>query len=394
MGTPKYFIWEYRTLVEVGAGCRTFTAQRFTEMGCKRVGMITDRGIVNAGVADMVADVFKIQGGSPLIGSYDKIEQDATMRVINDCAHWYRENDLDGMLVVGGGSVMDSAKGVKFLLGTHETDIRKPLVANVSFNIRPTAKPLNVPSIFIPTTAGTGSEVSTVAVIYNEETKLKTNLIHPYLAGEFALLDPELTIGLPPFLTAATGLDALGHAVEGLSSSETNFMADSLGLQAIKLILKYLPIAVNDGKNMEARMAMLAASNMGIMVFSMAGMVAPAHTIAHAVGAKLRIPHGQAVGVAIPALMKAFPRYYVGIADKLADAFGVQGETPKDVVAAAQERIVELMKQCNFSTQFEQALDEDERAKILKAIKSDPSKSINVPEPALKEIITACFHAK
>jgi alcohol dehydrogenase class IV len=175
MATPKYFIWEYRTLVEVGAGCRTFAPERFTEMGCKRVGMITDHGLVEAGVANMVSDIFKIQGGLQLIDVYDRIQPDATMNVINDCARWYRENALDGMLVVGGGSVMDSAKGVKYLLGTGGTCIQEPLADNVLFHFRPNARPLNVPSIFIPTTAGTGSEVSTVAVIYNEETKLKTN---------------------------------------------------------------------------------------------------------------------------------------------------------------------------------------------------------------------------
>ncbi|MGI6413733.1 MAG: iron-containing alcohol dehydrogenase [Syntrophomonadaceae bacterium] len=391
MATPKYFIWEYRTLVEVGAGCRTFAPERFTEMGCKRVGMITDHGLVEAGVANMVSDIFKIQGGLQLIDVYDRIQPDATMNVINDCARWYRENALDGMLVVGGGSVMDSAKGVKYLLGTGGTCIQEPLADNVLFHFRPNARPLNVPSIFIPTTAGTGSEVSTVAVIYNEETKLKTNLIHPYISAEIALLDPELTIGLSPYMTAATGLDALGHALEGLSSSQTNFMADSLGIQAIKLIMQYLPIAVNDGKNMEARMVMLGASNMAIMGFSMAGMVAPAHNIAHAVGAKLRIPHGEAVGVAIPSLMEHFPEYYLPIADKLADAFGVQGLDAGEIIAAAQAKIVDLMKKCSFKTGFSVALNEQERKQILQAIKTDPSKSVYIPDYVLMNIINTCF---
>ena len=102
-----------------------------------------------------------------------------------------------GMLVIGGGSVMDSAKGVKFLLGTQEDDIRKSLPGNGALLFRPWGKPLNTPSVFVPTTAGTGSEVSNVAVIYNEEEHVKANLIHPYIMGEYAMLDPELTLTLP-----------------------------------------------------------------------------------------------------------------------------------------------------------------------------------------------------
>jgi alcohol dehydrogenase class IV len=218
MATPKYFVWEYRTLVEVGSGCRTFTAQRFMEMGCKRVGMITDKGLVSAGVVDMVTDIFKTQGGVKLAGIYDKIEQDACMSIINDCARWYRENAIDGMLVVGGGSVMDSAKGVKMLLGMGATDIKSLMPGNLGPYIRPLGQPLGVPNVFIPTTAGTGSEVSPLAVIYNEEAKVKGDVMHPYIPADIALLDPDLTVGLPSSMTAATGFDALGHAIEGLTS--------------------------------------------------------------------------------------------------------------------------------------------------------------------------------
>jgi alcohol dehydrogenase class IV len=397
MGTPKYFIWEYHTIVECGSGCRTFAPQRFMEMGSKRVGLLTDRGLIDAGVVDLVTDVFAAQTGGPVIGAvYDKIEQDASMSKINDCTHWYRENVLDGLLVVGGGSVMDSAKGVKFLLGTQGTDIRQALPGNGALLFRPLGRPLNVPSVFIPTTAGTGSEVSNVAVIYNEEERVKANLIHPYIMGEIALLDPELTLSLPPWMTAATGLDALGHAVEGMSSSEANCMSQSLNLQAIKLILKYLPIAVNDGKNMEARMKMLAASNMGIMGFSMGAMLAPGHNIAHAIGAKLRVPHGEAVAQVVPALMQFFPEYYVHCASELADAFGVAPtiKNPLEIIAAAREKIVELMQKCGFGTQFRVALDDNERASIVKAIQTDPSVQMTIPEPVLKNIVAAVFPSK
>ncbi|HRW12631.1 MAG TPA: iron-containing alcohol dehydrogenase [Syntrophomonas sp.] len=394
MATPKYFVWEYRTLVEVGSGCRTFAAQRFMEMGCKRVGMITDKGLIDAGVADMVKDVFAIQGGVKMAGVYDKIEQDAAMRVINDCARWYRENAFDGMLVVGGGSVMDSAKGVKMLLGGGATDIKNLMPGNLGPYIRPLGKPLGVPNIFIPTTAGTGSEVSPLAVIYNEADKVKGDVLHPYVPADIALLDPDLTVGLPPAMTVSTGLDALGHAVEGLTSPEANIMADSLNIHSIKMIMQYLPIAASDGKNLEARTNMLAASNMAIMGFAMGGMMFPVHNIAHAAGGQLRIPHGQAVGVALPACMEHMPWHYWPKAKALAEGFGVRSDSPDpaELVALAREKVLSLMKECGFKPYFENTLDASQQETLFWAIKADPTAMLYpIPDDTIKAIIGSIF---
>lgn len=397
MGVPKYFIWEYHTIVECGSGCRTFAPQRFMEMGSKRIGVITDKGLVDAGVTEAVTDMFKIQTGGPkIVGVYDKIQQDATMNGINDCTRWFRENAMDGMLVVGGGSVMDSAKGIKFNLGTQGTDIRDAVPGNGALMFRPWGQPLNFPSIFVPTTAGTGSEVSNVAVMYNEVDEVKANLIHPYIMGEVALMDPELCVSLPPWMTAATGLDALGHAVEGMSSSEANTMSQALNIRAIKLVMKYLPIAVSDGKNIEARTHMLAASNMAIMGFSMGAMLAPGHNIAHAIGAKLRIPHGEAVGQAVPALMEFFPQYYYPCARELADAFEIdlKIQDPGEIVALAKEKIKALMTEIGFGHQFREALDDAGRVAVIKAIQTDPSVQMIIPEPVLTNICKTCFPSK
>lgn len=389
MATPKYFVWEYRTQVEVGSGCRTFTAQRFMEMGCKRVGMITDPGLVNAGVVDMVKDIFTIQGGVKLAGIYDKIEQDAAMRVINDCGRWYRENAFDGMLVLGGGSVMDSAKGVKMLLGMGATDIKNLMPGNLGPYIHPVGKPLGVPNIFIPTTAGTGSEVSPLAVIYNEEDKVKGDVLHPYVGADIALLDPDLTVGLPPSMTASTGLDALGHAVEGLTSPDANCMADSLSIHSIKLIVENLPKAVNDGKNLEARTKMLAASNMAIMGFAMGGLIFPIHNVAHAAGGQLRIPHGQAVGVGIPALMEHMPWHYWPKAKELAEGFGVKSDSqdPAELVALVREKVLGLMKECGFKPQFDKVLDDQQTETMYWAIKADPTALLYpIPDDTIRAI--------
>lgn len=396
MTIPKYFVWEYRTIVELGSGCRTFAPQRFMEMGAKRVAIITDPGLVAAGIVNQVQGLFEVQGEPLLAGVYDRVEQDAVMRVVNDCARWCRENAIDGILALGGGSVLDSAKGVKLLLGTGRTDIKELIPGNMGPYIRPLGKPLNIPSVYIPTTAGTGSEVSPLAVIYNEEQKIKANITHPYIPADYALLDPDLTVGLSPFMTACTGFDALAHAVEGLSSPGSNCMSDSLAIQAIKLIVDYLPIAVNDGKDLEARSKMLAASNMAIMSFSMSGLFFPIHNIAHAAEGQLHIAHGQAVGVAMPAVMGYAPWYYIGKAKELSDAFACNPKlTAAELVSACREKVLDLMQSCNFIPRFDETLDEQGLKNMFWAVKNNPSGLVYpLPDDTIKECIQSCFSHK
>ncbi|HAA09049.1 MAG: iron-containing alcohol dehydrogenase [Syntrophomonadaceae bacterium] len=390
MATPKYFMWDYRSVVEVGSGCRTFIPQRFMDMGCKRIGLITDAGIVSAGIVEQVEDIFTAQGQPRIVGIYDKIEPDAVMRVVNDCARWCRELAVDGLLAVGGGSVLDTVKGVKFLLGMGEIDIKEVMPGNIGPYMRPLGQPLNVPHIAVPTTAGTGSESSPIAVIYNEDTKVKGDLLHPYLPADYAFLDPDFTLGLPPKMTADTGFDALSHAVEAISSPGTNCMIDALSIQAIKLICQYLPIAVENGKNLEARTKMLVASNMAIMSFAMSGLFYPIHNVAHAVGGQLRVPHGEANAVLIPILMEQYPKHYLNNATVLADAFGVNtaGMTGEEMVTAAAQKVKELQQKCGVKPKFTQNIDEETRELMYWAVKFDPA-GLFYPLP--DEVIRGCI---
>jgi len=394
MAAPKYFLWDYRSIVEVGSGCRTFIPQRFIDMGCKRIGLITDEGLVKAGVVDQVKDIFTAQGQPKIVGVYDKIEPDAVMRVINDCARWCREMAVDGLLAVGGGSVLDSVKGVKALLGMGEVDIREIMPGNIGPYMRPMGKPLNVPHIAVPTTAGTGSESSPIAVIYNEDAKVKGDLLHPYLPADYAFLDPDLTLSLPPKMTADTGFDALSHAVEAISSPGTNCMIDALSVQAVKLICRYLPVAVADGRNLEARTKMLVASNMAIMSFAMSGLFYPIHNVAHAVGGQLRIPHGEANAVLIPILMEQYPKHYLNNAEVLAEAFGVnpEGLTREAMIAASAEKVRELQQQCGVSPKFAQTLDAGMQELMYWAVKFDPAGLFYpLPDQVIRGCIAAAF---
>lgn len=387
---PKYFIWNFRPVVEVGAGCRTFAPQRFMEMGAKRVAIISDPGLVKAGMVDEMKELFAVQGEPRLVGVYDQIEQDASMRIINDCARWCRIHAVDGLLGLGGGSVLDSVKGVKLLLGSGETDIKTLMPGNLAPMIHPLGKPLPIPNVSIPTTAGTGSEVSPLAVVYNKEDKVKGDIIHPYIAADYALLDPELTVGLSPHMTACTGFDALGHAVEGLTSPDANCMIDGLSIQAIKLIVENLPRAVQDGQDLEARTKMLVASNIAIMSFAMSGVIYPVHNIAHAAGGQLRIPHGQAVGVALPAVMKHFPWHFMARARELSDALGVYtpGKSDEELIAASRDKVLQIMQATNFKPTLDHQLDDQGLQTMLQAVKIDPS---GIAYPLPEEVITACL---
>ncbi|HNX28361.1 MAG TPA: iron-containing alcohol dehydrogenase [Syntrophomonadaceae bacterium] len=394
MTIPKYFLWDYRSIVEAGAGCRTFIPQRFVDMGCKRIALITDKGIVNAGLIDDIKTIFELQSRPKIAGIYDQIEPDAVNTRINDCARWCRELAVDGLLAVGGGSVLDSVKGVKAMLGMGITDITEIMPGNIGPYMHPMGKPLNIPHIAVPTTAGTGSESSPIAVIYNAEAKIKGDLLHPYLPADYAFLDPDYTVGLPPKMTAFTGFDALSHAIEAISSPGANCMIDAIAIQSVKLIFKYLPLAVADSKNLEARTKMLVASNMAIMAFSMSGLFYPIHNVAHAVGGQLRIAHGEANAILIPILMDKFPKHYSNSAEVLADAFGFssQGKTAEEIIAIAADRVRDLQKLCGVNQKFEQTLDDGTIELMYWAIKFDPSGLFYpLPDDVIRASLQAAF---
>lgn len=171
-------------------------------------------------------------------------------------------------------------------------------------------------------------------------------------------------------------------------------MIDALSVQAIKLILKYLPIAIEDGRNVEARTKMLVASNMAIMAFGMSGLFYPIHNVAHAVGGQLRIPHGEANAVLIPILMEQYPKHYLYNSDTLADAFGVEatGKSQEEVVAACAEAVRAFQKKCGVEPKFAPELDAQTLELMFWAIRLDPSGLFYpLPDQVIQECLGCCF---
>ncbi|MBN2178210.1 MAG: iron-containing alcohol dehydrogenase [Deltaproteobacteria bacterium] len=334
-----FFSWFNRPRIMYAPGVRSEIGFELGELGGTKAVIYTDKGLVNAGVAEMVAEAVR-DSDLELVGIFDEIVQDARIEVINKGAKFYRDCGADCLIAVGGGSVMDTAKAVNIMIGRKVDDFQ-PLAEEAA--LWEGAKPLP-PHIAFPTTAGTGSEVTNAIVALDVENETKLAITHPYNA-DIAMLDPELTVALPPKITAFTGMDALTHAVEGITSTGAEPIADAMGLHAIRLIFKYLPIAVKEPDNIEARGHMLIASSLAGLCFgnTMTGAV---HATAHALGGRYGIPHGLGNGIMLPIVMEfnveEVPLRFLMIADAM--GINVNGMDPVEAGMAAVQAVKDLKK--------------------------------------------------
>jgi alcohol dehydrogenase class IV len=381
-----------RTGIYSGSNSRTMVPSLFAGLGAKRVVLFSDRGLEKAGIVEKVADLFRLTAhgsGPELVGIYLDIAQDAESKSVNAAARYAREVSADALLAVGGGSVLDTVKGVKYALHKGLSDIKEAIPGGLLYEQFPKANHIPIPHIAIPTTAGTGSEVSPIAVIFNEDIQMKTNIINPFINADMAILDPELTTGLPPRITAFTGFDALTHAIEALASPTATALTDAHALHAIRLIEQNLPVAVEDGGNVDARMELLHASLMGITAFSFALNAIPVHNLAHAYGALFRIPHGLANAVFLPVVMEMVPMLYLPKVKELAEALAldVKDDTPDAALAKVVDKIRLMQYKVGLPADFKEFNITEEALKLtIPAVMKDPA-ALNFPMP--KELIAA-----
>lgn len=333
-----FFGWVNRSRVLYAPGVRRELAYELSQLGARNVLVCTDKGISNAGISGMIVEQIS-QSELKLAGVFDNIQQDARIANINEGARFYRNCGADSMVVVGGGSVMDTAKAINILVGSDLDDFM-PLAEQAG--LWEGAKPLP-PHIAFPTTAGTGCEVTNAMVVLDVQAKTKLSVTHPFCNSDVAMLDPELTVNLPPKITAFTGMDALTHAIEGITSIGAEPISDALGLHAIRLISTYLPIAVNDPENIDARGNMLIAATMAGMCFCNT-MTGAAHATAHALGALYGIPHGIANAIMLPFVMEfnleENPHRYVMVADAM--GVDIQAQDPLSSAKRAAQAVKEL----------------------------------------------------
>lgn len=380
------------TTIHSGSNTRAMIPDLLNGLGAKRVVLFSDQGLKDAGIVDKVAEIFRLTQngtGTQLVGIFTDIQQDAGSESVNRAIQYAREMAADSLLAVGGGSVLDTVKGIKFALHHGLTDIKKAIPGGLAHYTWPEAQFIPIPHIAVPTTAGTGSEVSPIAVIYNEEKKVKTNIIHPFISANMAVLDPDLTLGLPPFITAFTGFDALTHAIEALASPTATGFTDAYALQTIRMFEKNIVEAVNNGSNVKARMEMLQASTMGITAFSFALNAIPVHNLAHAYGALYRIPHGLANAVFLPHVIEMIPALYLPKIDQLAQALNLDicDKSPQTLLEEVVEKIRYLQEEVGLPNDFSKYdIPDDSLPTTIAAVQSDPA-AMNFPLPA--ELIEA-----
>ncbi|MDM5212373.1 iron-containing alcohol dehydrogenase [Peribacillus sp. NJ4] len=368
-----------RSSIYSGPNARSIIPDIFNGLGAQRILLVSDVGLEKAGVVKKVVESFKLPilgTKAEIVGQFLGVTQDAASECVNEALKYARKVNADAILAIGGGSVMDTAKALKYGLFQGITDINDAIPRGYLYEGFPKAQPMNIPHISVATTAGTGSEVSPIAVIYNEHIKVKMNIYNVFLSSDVAILDPELTIGLPPEITAFTGADALTHAIEAIVSPAATSITDAYAFQAIRVIEKNLPWAVKDGANIEARMEMLHGSMMGITAFCSALNAIPVHNFAHAFGALFRIPHGLANAVLLPVVMESIPELYLQKAHLIAEAFKVKihDEDPKGILAKVVEKIRVFLSDLGLPLDFsDYEIRDSDMEGILTAVMKDPA---------------------
>jgi acyl-CoA reductase-like NAD-dependent aldehyde dehydrogenase/alcohol dehydrogenase class IV len=328
------FNYNCPTNVIAGHGCLSSIYKVVVDLGCRRALILTDPGVRKAGLADLVKNSLV----DFCVGIYDNIPPDPDLESVDGATDKARELKADCIVSVGGGSVIDAGKVVCVALKSGGK-------ANDYINRWYALSEPQTPHIVVPTTAGTGSEVTNLAVITSKTAGRKLFIADPKITPNAAILDPRFTMTLPKDMTVATAMDAMTHAVEAVMSIMANQICDGQAFQAIRLISENLPLVVADGKNETARLNMQIAATMAGWSFTVA-QVGLAHAMAHTVGTLHHVPHGAACGIMLPKVMRFNVDHATGKLALVAQALGVdtKGMEERDAALAAADAVEALME--------------------------------------------------
>lgn len=324
MTEPSFF--EFSCPVKIVAGLSALEHLPFEleTRGVSRPLIITDRGVRGAGLLGPVQAALE-SGGVPAGLVFDDVPQDSATGTVASIARMYRREKCDSLIAIGGGSVIDTAKAVNILVSEGGDELQRYSGTNV---LRRRLKPLLV----MPTTSGTGSEVTTVSVVKDSVTGMKLPFISQYLAPDVAVLDPRMTLGLPPFFTAATAMDAMTHAVEAFTCLGKNPLSDAYAHAAIQRVAQNLLPVLDRPDDKARRLELALAASMAGMAFSNS-MVGLVHALGHTVGAVTHVPHGVCMNVFLPfALEYNLPARAAAIGELLLPLAGAEAyaRTPAD----------------------------------------------------------------
>ena len=358
------------TLV-MGSGSVSQVGTEVTKLRAKKALIITDQIIVQTGLVEKILTPLK--AADIEVDVIDEVVPEPPFEVLEAMAAKIKESSYDIFIGVGGGSSLDVTKVLAVMM-TNEEDVRTMVgIDNI--------KNPGLPFILIPTTAGTGSEVTYNAIFTDTRDKVKKGIVSTYLLPNIAIIDTELTLTVPPAVTAATGMDALVHAVESYTAQRADELTDGIALQAIKLISRSLRTAVHSGKNIKAREDMAMGSLLAGISLGNAG-VGAVHALAYPLGGKFKVPHGVANSLLLPYVMKYNVVANLEKFAEVAKAMGenVEGLSPREAAEKAVTAMAKLAEDIGIPssirdvgvTEEDIALLTEEASKIDRLLGNNP----------------------
>ncbi len=310
--------WSYPTAVRFGAGRISEIAEACAAAGIRKPLLVTDRGLAAMEITTRTLDLLEAAGLGRAM--FAEVDPNPTDRNAEEGVRVYREGGHDGVVAFGGGSGLDLGKVIAFMAGQS-----RPLMDFEDIGdwwTRADAEAI-APIVAVPTTAGTGSEVGRASVITKSDSAEKKIIFHPRMLPRVVICDPELTVGMPPFITAGTGLDAFAHCVEAFSSPHYHPMSQGMALEGMRLVKEYLPRAYADGSDIEARAQMMAAAAMGATAFQKG--LGAIHALSHPIGAIYHTHHGTTNAVCMPAVLQFNRPEIEGVIERAARYLGIDG---------------------------------------------------------------------
>jgi alcohol dehydrogenase class IV len=369
---PKTESFSFHAPTRLKAGPLSISAisREAALLGCRRVLLLTDHGVRNAGLDEIVVRAL----GDVVAGRFDDVPVDTSLDTVDKAASHARQLGVDGIVSVGGGSVIDTGKVLAVVLREGGKAVDHVGIERLERR--------QTPHLVVPTTCGTGSEVTNVAVVKNPAAGRKIYLIDPYIFPDAAILDPQFVAGLPASMVASTAMDALTHAIEAVMSRLSNDVCTGHALQAVRLIAAHLPEAVKNPQNREARGKLQTAAALAGWAFTVA-QVGLAHACAHSLGALMNLPHGAACGILLPHVMRYNAEY---VQDGLAGVAGALGAGASDsgrpgAALAAADSVRALMEEIDHPLSLSAVgITEDRFMDIAVHAVADPAVMFN-PRP-------------
>ena len=310
--------WSYPTAIKFGAGRISEIAEACVATGITKPLLVTDKGLASLPITLATLDILDAAGLGRAM--FSEVDPNPTELNLADGVKVYQDGGHDGVIAFGGGSGLDLGKMVAFMAGQ-----TRPIWDFEDIDdwwSRADADAI-APIIAVPTTAGTGSEVGRASVITDSVTHVKKIIFHPKVLPEVVICDPELTVGMPQFFTAGTGLDAFAHCVEAFSSPHYHPMSQGIALEGMRLVKDYLPRAYNDGTDIEARAHMMSAAAMGATGFQKG--LGAIHALSHPIGAVYNTHHGTTNAVCMPAVLQMNAPVIADRFDMAAAYLGIKG---------------------------------------------------------------------